>query len=67
MRTAGWSTFLKTYGRGTEVLPAGNYQLLIDMSKRLGVIELRGGCIVFSWQLIVVFNLTFALYAASFV
>ncbi|KAK5816769.1 ligand-effect modulator 3 family [Linnemannia elongata] len=32
MRTAGWSTFLKTYGRGTEVLPAGNYQLLIDMN-----------------------------------
>ncbi|KAG0060718.1 hypothetical protein BGZ90_003916 [Linnemannia elongata] len=32
MRTAGWSTFLKTYGRRTEVLPAGNYQLLIDMN-----------------------------------
>ncbi|KAF8937901.1 hypothetical protein BGZ47_008814 [Haplosporangium gracile] len=32
MRTAGWSTFLKTYGRGTEVLPAGDYQLLIDMN-----------------------------------
>ena len=50
MRTAGWSNFLKTYGRGTEVLPAGNYQLRIDMSKRLGFIELRGGCMVFSWQ-----------------
>ncbi|KAG0289484.1 hypothetical protein BGZ96_006967 [Linnemannia gamsii] len=31
MRTAGWSTFLKTYGRGTEVLPKGNYQMTIDM------------------------------------
>ncbi|KAF9144115.1 hypothetical protein BGX30_013805 [Mortierella sp. GBA39] len=32
MRTAGWSTFLKTYGRGTEVLHAGDYQMMIDMN-----------------------------------
>ncbi|KAF9904611.1 hypothetical protein EC991_002540 [Linnemannia zychae] len=30
MRTAGWSTFLKTYGRGNNVLPKGKYQLFID-------------------------------------
>ncbi|KAF9130260.1 hypothetical protein BGW39_003270 [Mortierella sp. 14UC] len=32
MRTAGWSTFLKTYGRGSSVLPKGKYQLRIDMN-----------------------------------
>jgi hypothetical protein len=45
MRTAGWSTFLKTYGRGTEVLPKGNYQMTIDMSKCLGLGDICGGCI----------------------
>ncbi|KAG0280625.1 hypothetical protein BGZ95_009366 [Linnemannia exigua] len=32
MRTAGWSTFLKTYGRGDTVLPKGKYQIQIDMN-----------------------------------
>ncbi|KAF9933883.1 hypothetical protein FBU30_004051 [Linnemannia zychae] len=32
MRTAGWSTFLKTYGRGDTTLPKGNYQMTIDMN-----------------------------------
>ncbi|KAK3844111.1 MAG: cell cycle control protein [Linnemannia gamsii] len=32
MRTAGWSTFLKTYGRGNTVLLKGKYRLLIDMN-----------------------------------
>ncbi|KAF9580718.1 hypothetical protein BGW38_002516 [Lunasporangiospora selenospora] len=33
MRTAGWPTFLKTYGRNPDtVLKAGNYQMTIDMN-----------------------------------
>ncbi|KAF9086067.1 hypothetical protein BGX23_009165 [Mortierella sp. AD031] len=32
MRTAGWSTFLKTYGRGDQVLLKGKYQMSIDMN-----------------------------------
>lgn len=35
MRTAGWPTFLKAYGRNDNtVLKQGTYQMTVDMSKR---------------------------------